>query len=414
MLLGVLATVAAACPEAPDPVCGNAVLEPGEDEDSCCADAGCSFGACTPAAEAQGQAVCREGWQQECEGVSVGACAGSFVCASGAATPSYDCLACPCAGADACYEDVCVGAATRELERDQPAVADDLDMEQYADLFTRLGALDAIPLAEAAGAVAARLAADSRSTTLLAGADPAMNIADLEDVLGVVVAAAGYTPTTRLDLRERRGDVCAEIAGASSAGVLPNHFVVAIVPADAASAATCAFPGSFAHCDIPLAEQCALRAGRLSASLIVIDQQVAMAAMDQAMLLRAGLAPPEVLDTFLGTALTTFNGALSLFPLQDGFRSGQRFVGAWVDGDVVWVVLADANARADRTRTFKTVWNDPPSQAYLLEHDIQVRDCAFDDGVAGQIVMTCDNGGFTLTATVDPASATLVDVTQDP
>ena len=336
------------------------------------------------------------------------------MCAGAAATPSYDCQACPCAGADACYQGVCVDAATRERERDANVVREDLDMAEYAALFTALRALDAIPLAEAAEVIASDLTADSRTTALLAGADPAMNINDLEDVLAVAVAAAGFAPSTRLDLRERRTDVCGEVATAASAGVLPEVFVVALVPADAASTQTCAFPGTFAHCVIPVAEQCALRAGRLSSSLVVIDERVALPAMDQAMLLRAGLAPPEVLDAFLASALTVFNSALSLFPLQEGFRVGERFVGAYLHGDVVWLVLADANARADKLRSFRVVWNDPPSQAYLIEHDIQARDCAFDEAAGGLLIMTCDNGGFRLTATVDAAAAALVDVIQNP
>jgi hypothetical protein len=354
--------------------------------------------------------------EQGCRQVGLvpGACLGPFVCAGVDTTPAYDCRACPCPGADACYEDVCIDAATRDLERDADVVVDNLDMDEYARIFEALAAQDAIPLGEAAPAVALRLQADSRTTTLLVGADAAMDVGDLEAALGVVVDAAGFTPAARLDVRERRAQACAELAAASGAGVLPEQFVVAIVPTDAASHATCPFPGTFAHCDIPMGGDCVLRAGRLSAAVVVVDQKVVMPAMDQAMLLRAGLAPPEVLDAFLSTALTTFEGARSPFPLQDGFRIGERFVGAYLDDDLLWLVLADPNARPDKIRTFRVVWNDPPSQAYLIEHDIQARDCAFDAAAAGRIVMTCDNGGFALTATVDTGDLSLVDVRQDP
>jgi hypothetical protein len=421
VLLAVVPFAGALCEEPEPAVCPNTIAEDGENQVSCCRDVGCDFGFCAGEPNTPGE--CREAWEQQCiDALATDAdgppsCIGPLVCgASAASVPSYDCTACPCPGSDACYEGVCTDADTRNRERFDDVVADDLLPEEYGAFFRMLATLDSIPVAEAALLASADIARDSRTTIVVAGADPAMNTTDLDTVVRALLVETPFAFTQRLDLRDRAADVCAEVQSSSSTGLLPVTFVAAFVPDDGASRATCEFPGTFARCDVPVAADCAATAGRIAYPVVIVDQIVALKELDHALLLRAGLAPPDVRDSFLTQSLGVFASAVDIFPLQEGFRVANRFGAAFVDGErkVTWILLADPNARPDHLTGYRLVWNDPPSQQYLIAHDIQARDCAFDVLDDGLLLITCDNAGFRLTATVDPGLPALLDVEQDP
>lgn len=422
VLLAAVPLGGALCEEKEPAVCPNTIAEEGENQVNCCRDVGCDFGFCAGEPNTPGE--CREAWQQQCiDALATDAdgppsCIGPLVCGdSEASVPSYDCQACPCPGSDACYEGVCTDAETRNLERFADVVEDDLVPDEYARFFRVLAdELDAVPVAEAATVIAAEIARDSRTTVVVAGADPATNTTELDTVLRALLQSTPFATTRRLDVRDRPGEVCDEVRAASSTGLLPATFVVAFVPDDGATRATCEFPGTFARCDVPLAADCAQLAGRVATSVVVVDQVVALRELDQALLLRSGLAPPDVREAFLTQGLGVWGSARDLFPLQEGFRVATRFTAAFIDGPrkVIWLLLADPNARPNHLTAYRLVWADQPSQQYLVDHDIQARQCAFDDLDGGLLLMTCDNNGFTLTATIDPGVPALLDVEQDP
>lgn len=403
-------------------ICGNTIAEEGENPGNCCRDVVCPFGFCAGEPSTPGE--CREAWQQQCiDALATDAdgppsCIGPLVCGESATSvPSYDCVACPCPGADACYEGVCTDAETRNRERFVDIVEDDLLPAEYARFFRTLAdELDAVPVAEAAAFAAGEIARDSRNTIVVAGADPAMNTTDLDTVVRALLLDTQLNFSSRLDVRDRPDDACGEVQSSSSTGLLPSTFVVAFVPDDAAARATCEFPGTFARCDVPVAVDCASLAGRIAFPVVVVDQIVALRELDHALLLRSGIAPPDVRESFLTQSLGVWNTAVDIFPLQEGFRVANRFAAAFVDAQrkVTWLLVADPNARPDHLTGYRLVWADPPSQQYLVDHDIQARDCAFDELDGGLLLMTCNSAGFQLTATIDPGVPALLNVEQDP
>ena len=395
------------CPEEPAR-CGDGAVDPGEDEESCCTDTGCALGGCGAPFE-EGVLVCYLPWEYDCRD-RAGQCVEGTPqrCSEGAAPPSYDCAGCGCAAADACVDGVCYDAATRAFARDVDALPDDLDFSEYLALPLFLRSYDAFSLAEVARDLGGHPRPDPRLNTFILGWDERSQSWD--PVVGAFLEASGTGELPRSDVDCVPGT-----------GLWPEGAIVSVVAPDRASRATCAYPGMFIDCALPTNADCALGAGYLSRSVVFLDLDVVLDDADQAMLIRAGRAAPELRDAALVEALGVWRDASTAVSAQPGRAVGDRFAAVW-PGDpqgTYWVLL---RARADaalRLETYRAVWSDPPSQQFLIDHDIQTRACSFTlvgDGddppwLPSNVYLSCANAGATLNANVETAGFTLVDVT---
>ncbi len=407
-LVVVALAVGAGCPREP-PRCGDGVADPGEDASTCCLDVPCALGACGAVAD-DAAPRCLMPWEAACAAAGAACLDGTpYACGADASMPRYDCASCGCGGADACVEGVCYDAATRGGARDLDVLPDDLELADYVGLLTDLRARDARPMAEVAAAHVDEPRADPRRATFVIGwdarspDDAALQGAWLE-ALGVHDAASTAQRCVEPD------------------ALWPDGALVQVVPPDAAARVTCAWPGMFVDCVLPLATDCVLGAGFLAEAVIFLDLDVVLDDADAAMLVRVGRVPASQRDAMLDQALAVWLDAASSVGAQPGLAievaGGVRYAATYPSDDphVSWVLLDARRGVPLRMRTYRVVWSDPPSQQFLVEHDIQTRDCAFDTGSVApgalppSVSMTCTNAGATLVAEVETAGFTLVDV----
>lgn len=399
------------CPDEPSR-CGDGAVDPGEDEASCCLDMGCALGSCVAIAE-DGDAACRMPWQGPCEGLA-GQCleAGPLRCQEGGLPPAYDCTGCGCGNADACVEGVCYDAATRAGARDRDTLPDDLELSDYVALLTELRTQDARPLAAAAAEHADEPRADPRRNTFVIGFDPrAPEAAALQ---GAWLAGLGVQDAASTEERCVQPDA-----------LWPEGARVQVVPVDAAARATCAWPGMFVDCVLPQAADCVLGAGSMTETAVFLDLDVVLQDADGALLVRAGRAPPSLRDATLEEAIGVWLDAAGTVPVQPGLevdvQAGPRYAAAYASDDphVTWILVNARGTVPLRLRSYRAVWSDPPSQQFLIDHDIQTRACLFTlvgDGddppwLPSMVNLHCANAGATLNANVETAGFTLVDVT---
>ncbi len=400
LALPLIATLAAACPD-PAARCGDGAVDDGETEDNCCVDTGCTFGTC---GGAPGDA-CATPWSTTC---AAGDCDGPYVCAGDGSPPGYDCAACRCPGADACVAGVCLDARTRDLERSADVVDNGLSLDEYTRLYTDFAQQDKLTLGEVAAANAVAMQQDPRRNTIVLGAVPGSDIGvvdrAVEGALGFQVSRAPLdTPS------------CDALTAASADGLLPT-LVVASVPFDAATRQTCPYPGTFPSCAVPQAAECVLRAGRFATTFVVDDEKLTLPLLDQAMLARAALVGPDVMQAFLDQALTHFQNAAAVIRPDDGLVVDTRIVACFSSDDpfVTFVVIADPNARPLRLGTFRAAWKDPTLQGFLLDNDITSSACGFS--VDGDLVsMHCESSfGAALDVTVDSGDFRIIDSSTTP
>jgi hypothetical protein len=320
--------------------------------------------------------------------------------------PDYRCVTCGCSGADACVDGVCYDAATRAAARDLDALPDDLDFGDYLALPLQLRTQDAVSLLDAAYAHEEESRADPRLNTFLIGWDPRSPWDD--DITGRWLGPLDVNVPASTDVDCQPGT-----------RLWPEGAVLEVVPPARAARPTCDYPGMFVDCVLPTNADCALGTGFQSETAIFLDLDVVLDDADAAMLIRAGRTNAATRDAALAEALATWGSAAGTVGAQPGLAIGDRYVAAWPSGapHVTWVLL-DARVRAAlRLQTYRAVWSDPPSQQFLVSHDVQTRDCSFaHDAVPlgelpARVVMTCANAGATLTAEVDTAEFSIVNVT---
>ena len=95
-----------------------------------------------------------------------------------------------------------------------------------------------------------------------------------------------------------------------------------------------------------------------------------------------------------------------------------RYAAAYPSADphVTWVLLNARSTAALRLESYRAVWSDPPSQQFLVDHSMQTRECTFTieqvapGAVPDTVTMVCENAGATLTAVIETAGFTIVDV----
>ncbi|MBI1944315.1 MAG: hypothetical protein HYS27_01395 [Deltaproteobacteria bacterium] len=405
VLLLVAALAATACPPPSTPVCGDGRVDPGEDAASCCLDVPCDRGSCLALAD-DGSPACLMPWQETCAWAAGNCLEDSPLrCAQDAAPPSYDCAGCGCGDADACVDGICYDAATRAAARDLDALPDDLDVGDYVALPLALRPLDTLPLATAAATHREEPRLDPRRNTVIVGWDA--RSPDVDEVVRPWLAALGA---------EAAPQSVTDCAPATS--LWPDDTVVAVVPPDRAARVTCAWPGMFVDCVLPTNADCALGAGGSSETAIFLDLDVVLDDADAALLVRVGRAAPALRDAALVEALAAFGDAATSVGEQPGLLVAGRYAAAYPSDDahVTWVLLRARNTTALRLGSYRVVWGDPPSQQFLVDHDIQTRDCAFawqpfaPGELPATVTMSCANAGATLTAVIEPASFSIVDV----
>ena len=373
-------------------VCGDGSLGAGEDEVTCCEDAGCVVGRC------QAGQGCVMPWDDFCAAVDGCVASSPYRCVAGD-VPAYDCGACGCSGADACTDGLCLSAAVRDAARDLVVVDDGLEDLIYTSLWRHLVNADALQLQELLERVGQRRQDDPRRDVLVVGISGGERTTKLLSIFDGAV----LDPT------------CAELGAAAADGLYPQVDIVAAVGEDEANDVTCLWPGSYARCLPPHFAGCVEQAGRLAETLIVVDGDRAATVMDDALLRKAARANREQWGARFDDVLQVFVDAMDAVEPDAAFHvdvDGEpleiRSIPDDDNDDVVWVFLP-TTARPYRIGSFRVLWRDAPTQAFLATHDIRPGDCVFD--VVDTLVnVDCENDGATLHAIVDSDTFSLISV----
>lgn len=404
LLVVLMCAAAVGCPEE-QPSCGDGAVDPGEDEASCCLDVGCSLGSCDAPGEDSAPA-CVLPWEYPCARHGGQCLEGSPLrCSDGPDRPSYDCATCGCGDADACVEGICYDAATRGAARDLDGVPDDLDFDDYLAVPLALRAADAVSIATAAATHQGEPPLDPRRNTFIVGWDP--RSPGLDAVAGAWLESLGVATAPRHD------DDCSP-----GQALWPDGASISVVPPDRAARVTCDWPGMFIDCVLPTNADCALGAGFQSETAVFLDLDVVLDDADLAMLIRAGRAAPSLRDAALVQALGAWSNASTTVGAQPGLAVAGRYAAAYPSADphVTWVLLNARSTAALRLESYRAVWSDPPSQQFLVDHSMQTRECTFTieqvapGAVPDTVTMVCENAGATLTAVIETAGFSIVDV----
>lgn len=367
-----------------------------------------------------------QAWTALCDGLDDGACLddGPLQCVEGG-PPRAACEACGCAGGDACVattgDGVCASRVVREAVRDADVVSDGLDDATYLALWDLLDDATGsrLTLVEWRDSLARQAETDGRQRVVVVGREGGdrgdLVIAALREVGATDLAPAGAT--------------CADRAAAAAALEVPTIFgpvdlVVDLGAVDDAHSALCALPGSVPSCVLPHRASCLARGGLLPQTVVVVDDDVFLARLDDALVRSVARVGRATWEQRLDSVVATFSARV----LQQ--RSEPRFVVGDDEIRLVEVPVVDATVdpslgslfiawlpRFDtlpaRSISFRALWRDGPTRVFLTDHDIVPADCAFDVGLTGVVEVVCvGSDGAVVEATVDAARAAIVDVTR--
>ena len=346
------------------------------------ADPGCPAG--------QSGDPCAFPWEATCDGVVDDGCVAGTptrcTVNDPAAVPAYDCSTCGCASLQACVDtgvgDLCLDADVREGERDDDVIDDGLQDEDHLALFRRLHENDALSLDDVLQRLALRRAADPRRSLVVLGSDEpdvaALVAPFFDGNFGAVVAA---------------DDACSDV----DVGLLPNDQRVLTTAADRATDVTCLHPGVFARCTFPSVAGCAVMAGLLPETIVLLGR-TAIGDVDNALLRRAARAGRDEWLPRFDAELGLFSEVFLNNEGDGGFAHPDlpgtlRFIVDDDHDDVVFGVF-EGVVTAAQLRAFRTLWVNANIQQFLTVFDITPSQCTFDvaidDSGAGDDVVDID------------------------
>jgi hypothetical protein len=321
---------------------------------------------------------------------------------------------------------VCASRAVREAVRDDDAVSDGLADDVYLAVWTLLEDETNSPpmtLPDWLDLAARQANGDGRQRVVVVGRESG----DRGDVVVDALRGAGASD---LGLDDAVGLPCDGRADAAAALAIPDligatDLVVDVGGVDDAHSGLCAFAGSVPRCVLPHRASCLARGGVIPQTLVVIDDDVFLARLDDVLVRSVARVGRDQWEQRLDSVIATFAG------LVLRHRPEARFA---VDGDdsdevrVVEVPLVDAtidpslgtlafawlprfDVKPVRAIAFRALWLDGPTQAFLTDHDVVPADCDFAPGLTDVVEIVCvASDGAIVEATVDAARAALIDV----
>ena len=404
---------------------------------------------CQPVVDAPPAPLPAQAWTSLCAGLDVDSCVddGPLQCTTG--VPRAACEACGCAGGDACVDgpavadSVCASAAVQNAVSADVEISGGLADDDYLALYTVLDGADVVPLTLAAmvGQLRSDARADSRRQLVVVGRDAAATVDDdtddgtdddSDDDADIVVdAIADGTGTDSIDVGDGS---CAALATAASAltvnTVVQDAALRTVVgPVDDSTQALCAFPGSVARCVLPHRQSCLDRGGAVAPAVVVVDDDVFLARLDDALLRSVARVGRSTWEQRLDSIVVTFQTLLlsrqpeARFAI-DGRDREVRVVQlpslSPLATDAVFEVhqaapvylawLPRFGVRPARSLTFRLLWQDGPTRQFLTDHDVVPADCSFavDDNAAVDVVCTATDGAV-VSASVDLTRNVIID-----
>lgn len=368
-----------------------------------------------------------QAWTRLCDGLAGDACIddGPFRCQQDG-PPLARCEVCGCDGGAACVDGgdnsvdarkVCADADVRDLARDAAVVRDDLDDDDYLAIFAV--AKDGVGLSVAAREILDKPGTDGRTRLVVVGRVEG-------DRAGVVLAALGSPREQRID---REIDACLSRENAASNLEVPAfegggaELVVDTGDLDTASSAACHFEGSVPGCAFPHRASCYARGGARPQTVLVVDDDVFLPRLDDAMLRSVGRRSRELWDQRLDEIIATIaDEMLSRSPRADttvegGFEvrvsalDDATFADAYRVSDVYVAWMPRFSFRPAKSISFRALWRDGPTQQFMIAHDVAPGDCAFNvDDNNGDVFVVCTaSDGAAVDAVVNEAGV-VVDV----
>jgi len=371
-----------------------------------------------------------QAWTTLCAGVDVGACLGDspLVCGE-AGPPRATCERCGCPGGDACVvtdgdDGVCASRAVREAVRDDDIVSDGLGDDVYLALWTLLEdeTRPALTLGDWIDLAARQAGSDGRQRVVVVGRES-------DDRGDLVVDALRAGGAIDLALDDAVGLPCGGRADAAAALAIPDvagatDLVIDVGAVDDVHSGLCAFAGSVPRCVLPHRAGCLARGGVLPQSLVVIDDDVFLARLDDVLVRSVARVGRDQWEQRLDSVIATFSGLVLRHRPEarfavDGGGDEVRVVEVPPPPDAVdpsvgplflaWLPRFDV--RPVRSVTFRALWLDSPTRAFLTEHDVVPADCDFAPGLTDVVEVVCvASDGAVVEATVDAARAALIDV----
>jgi hypothetical protein len=200
--------------------------------------------------------------------------------------------------------------------------------------------------------------------------------------------------------------------------------VVDVGAVDDAHSALCALPGSVPSCVIPHRASCLARGGLLPQTVVVVDDDVFLARLDDALVRSVARVGRSTWEQRLDSVIATFSSRVLQQRAEARFVVGDdeiRLVevpvpDAAVDpsiGPLFFAWLPRFDVIPSRSISFRALWLDGPTRVFLTDHDVVPADCDFDIGITGVVEVVCvASDGAVVDATIDATRALIVDVTR--
>jgi hypothetical protein len=374
-----------------------------------------------------------QAWTTLCAGLAPGTCLsdGPLICTE-QGPPRAACEVCGCPGGDACVvtdgdDGVCASRTVREATRNDAMISDGLGDDVYTALWAVLDdtTRPRLTLAEWLAQAHRAATSDGRQRVVVVGHEPGDRAALVLDALD--------DDALRLVVGDGDDAPCGGRAAAAGALSIPStsdpaepvELVLDVGAVDDAHSGLCQFPGSVPRCVLPHRASCLARGGALPQTVVVVDDDVFLARLDDALLRSVARVGRDVWQERLDAVIATFT-ELSLshraeprFVVDNGGDDEVRIVEvpgdeARLDGSVGTLALAwlpRFGARPVRAIAFRALWLHAPTRAFLIAHDIVPADCDFAPGREDVVDVLCTGSdGAVVAATVDAAAAALIDV----
>jgi hypothetical protein len=443
LIFGAAGVLLCGCP--PEPLCGNAIVEEGETEETCCRDVGCGFGVC------DGTAGCVDPWLDVCAGTASQCLEEQPLFCDGSSELDFDCAECGCADDGRCESGACYSITELALDRVDGELPTDLSLDEYFLLFERLAEA---PLVWGAWVDdrEAQIREDRRHSVVLIGdvgdtpVTRAVGVGLLEALAarglglrdGLLFSDAGRGAQTALEALgadaqtygdAARADVCAMLraptGAAGGVGATLADEGLRAVWSDVATVhrEPCWETATSPVCVRPAMADCVPLSGKRPMTLLVADGDALLARTDRVLLNRVGNFPEGEVLFQIDLALQRWREAVGDVQVPPRFTVdlggtdvSVRIAASERYDDVWWAFVPTPGREPWGLVAFRAFWEDAPTKAFFLEHDINGRDCIFalSEGEPVVIEGRCENNGATVEGTVSFETQNLLEVTQTP